>query len=97
MADESFTHLVRNVEECFDPTFSFQAEAPENAAIAMSWDSKEGFWLSANREGCLHLAKFFAELGLRQHEDGYHAHFSSTFRDSNGLPEFSFERCDSVA
>jgi hypothetical protein len=89
--NKEFSHSVVQVDESFD--WSFDVEASDNAKIKMSI-FEEGFWLSANREGCLHLARFFAELGLRNHEDGYHVHMNEFFRTSGQPPEFSFERLD---
>jgi hypothetical protein len=97
--DRTFVHIVRDVDECFDTTYEYDAVLEEKSEmfIEMTIHEEAGFWLSANREGCLHLARFFAELGLRNHEDGYHIHVNQNFFSSGKPPEFSFERCDHPA
>ena len=88
VADKTFQHVVTDASDYLDSVDKW-AELP--ASISMSWSETEGFWLSANREGCVHLAKVFAELALGDHEDGTHFHVDSNFGGSGALPEFSFE------
>ncbi|MEO5772627.1 MAG: hypothetical protein ABIQ32_00735 [Sphingomicrobium sp.] len=95
--DAMFTHLVSDVAECFDDSNVFDTDAQSPARIDMSMSGEEGLWVSANSEGYLHLARVFAELGLRKLEDGYHFHKNGRFQSSKGPPEFTFEVDNSVA
>ena len=91
LKDVLFSHVVGDVDECFDQRRPFEFDAPPSAQIRMSIDPDEGFWLTANSDGFLHLARVFAEMGLRKLEDGHHFHQGVDFRGSAGPPEFSFE------
>jgi len=84
-----FQHLIQESDEQF--SLEFDHDAPANAYVRMEIDKEGDFWLSANQEGYLHLARVFAEMGTRPLEDGYHFHQNSSFRSSEGSPEFSFE------
>jgi hypothetical protein len=60
------------------------------AKVKLEVDEEGGFWLTANREGFIHLARIFAELGLGNYENGYHFHLDENFEFSTGAPEFTF-------
>ena len=87
-----FEHLVTDADECVDveSPFEFYDPPPESISMVLG---EEGFWLSATREGFLHLARVFAEMALRDLEPGYHFHVGSDFGSAAG-PEFSFELVD---
>jgi len=87
--DRRFEHLVTDATECCDFQAAFQIHEPPAASIEMSIGD-DGFWLQGTAEGFLHLARVFAEMGLRDHESGYHFHVDKHFRWSQGAPEFSF-------
>lgn len=89
-----FTHEFEDGSA--DGSLSIDTDASPPAKIQMSFDADGGFWMSANREGWLHLAKVAAELGLGKYEDGYHFHKNEKFSWSTGAPEFSFERNDAL-
>jgi len=84
-----FQHLIHESDEQFSLEFDY--DTPANAYVRMEIDKEGDFWLSANQEGYLHLARVFAEMGIRPLEDGYHFHMNSDFRHSGGSREFSFE------
>ena len=50
-------------------------ETPSGVRIEFS-NADNGIWLAANPEGFLHLARIFAELGMRELPNGYHFHRS---------------------
>jgi hypothetical protein len=79
-----------------DGMLSIDTDASLPAKIRMSVDAGGGFWMSANREGWLHIARVAAELGLGKFENGYHFHKDESFSWSTGGPEFSFERSDAL-
>ena len=89
--DAVFCHRVGDVAEVYDDRDPFDRDAPPAASICMIVGEDGDFWLRANSEGYLHLARVFAEMGLRRLEDGYHFHVDSAFRTSAGPPEFTFE------
>jgi hypothetical protein len=94
--DMTFTHEVRDIHYQFDDADPFMFEAPPSARIHMEVEEDGNFWLSANSEGYLHLARVCAELGLRKLEDGYHVHMDADFDRSAGPPEFTFALDNSV-
>ena len=61
-------------------------ELPEDIVISFSADESEGITISANSKGFLLLAQLFAEIGLRDLEDGWHAHYGFDMRDG-GNPD----------
>ncbi|MBI3713951.1 MAG: hypothetical protein HY253_13460 [Burkholderiales bacterium] len=75
---------------------SIDTDATSSAKIRMTIDTEAGFWMSANREGWLHLARVAAELGLGKYDEGYHFHKDENFTWSTGSPEFTFERNDAL-
>ena len=83
-----FRHVVTDADECVDVDNPFEHLAP-SGLITMQI-GEDGFWLAATREGYLHLAAVFAEMGLRD-AGGTHFHVDSNFGPSGGPPEFSFE------
>lgn len=89
-----FTHEFEDGST--DGMLSMDTDASSPAKIHMTVDAEGGFWMSANSEGWLHIARVAAELGLGKYEDGYHFHKDEEFSWSTGAPEFSFERNDSL-
>lgn len=91
--DKTFTHTVSDSGEGHIP---FNTDATRDQRIEMKVDANGNFWLSANREGFLHLARVFAEVGLREFPNGYHFHKNANFcfRPEVHGPEFSFGRKD---
>jgi hypothetical protein len=81
-----------SIDDQIDGYIPFNTDAPIGAKIEMKIDEKGNFWLSANQEGCLHLARIFAELGLGNFPSGYHFHKNDRFMHSldNRGPEFTF-------
>ena len=69
---------------------SIETEATPPIKIKLKIDEERGFWLEANKQGWLHLAKICAELGLGSHVDGYHFHVNESFSWSSGPPEYTF-------
>lgn len=65
-------------------------EPSEDALIEMDMNEKDGFWLTANKEGYQYLARFFAEIAEGDFEDGWHTHKDEFFNFSSGAPEFTF-------
>ena len=83
-----FRHVVTDADECVDLDNPFEFDAlPGTISMQIGED---GFWLAATREGYLHLAAVFAEMGLRDSGET-HFHVDSSFASSGGSPEFSFE------
>ena len=59
-------------------------ETPVDAKIEFSVGD-DGIWLSANSQGFLHLARIFAELGVRDFgEKGTHFHQPSWLKKPHG-------------
>ena len=78
-----------------DPPLSDLAidlDPPPGASIKFNLDGKD-IWLSANREGWLHLARICAEMGMQsQSKPGYHFHRSYDWGESpEPGQEVSFE------
>lgn len=92
MTRHHFTHEFEDGSA--DGMLSIDTDTSPPAKIKMTVDAEGGFWMSANREGWLHLARVAAELGLGKYEDGYHFHKDEHFSWGTGAPEFSFERND---
>jgi len=92
--DVIFQHVIENAEEEFSDAFDCNSPFPD-AYIRMEIDKIGDFWLSANSAGYLHLARTFAEMGIRPLENGYHFHMTGDFGTSElpveTPPEFSFE------
>lgn len=85
---KTFTH---SFEDCsFEGTLSLDTDAVLPAKVRLSVTPDGNFWLVANREGMLHLARVFAELGMGEYENGHHFHKDEQFQWSTGAPEFSF-------
>jgi hypothetical protein len=83
--------FIHEFDDCSqDGSLSFDTDAPPGAEIKMEIDEEGGFWLQANAQGWLHLAKVCAELGAGNYEDGYHLHKDTDFQWSTGAPEFTF-------
>ena len=85
-----FRHSVADADECVDVDRPFEFDDPPPGSISMSL-GEDGFWLSASREGYLHLARVFAEMGLRDFGGPQHFHVNSEFGPSAEPPEFTFE------
>ncbi len=74
-----------------DGLLSIETNTTENQKIRIDLEPGGKIWLSANREGWLHLARICAELGLGEYESGYHFHKDFDFQDgSPDLPEIGF-------
>jgi hypothetical protein len=58
-------------------------ETPPEAKIQFSI-REDGIWLWANSQGFLHLARVFAEFGMRDFEEGFHIHYPEWFEKSAG-------------
>lgn len=85
---KTFSHLVDDSGQGHIP---FNTDAAPPARVRMKIDSDGNFWLSANRDGFLHLARVFAELGLRDFQAEYHFHKDESFKHpKGGVPEFTF-------
>ena len=54
---------------------------PEDTIVSFTSDAAEGITISANSKGFLLLAQLFAEIGLRDLEDGWHTHYGFDMRD----------------
>jgi hypothetical protein len=74
---KTFTHKF--LAESESGWFSFDTDAHPPAEIRLETDSGGLFWITANREGWLHLARVCAELGLANFEGGFHFHKNSHF------------------
>jgi hypothetical protein len=87
--EKTFTHTVSDSGEGHIP---FTTDASSRQRIEMKVDANGNFWLSANREGYLHLARVFAEIALREFPSGFHFHKNANFRFRPEVPgpEFSF-------
>ena len=83
-----FTHEFDDMSA--DGMLSIETDALPPAKIKLEVDAEGGFWLTANRDGFLHLARIFAELGLGNYENGFHFHTDENFEWSTGAPEFTF-------
>ena len=88
MMKKLFTHEF--VDGSQESGLSIDTDAAPPARIKMKVDKEGGFWLTANSDGWLHLAKVCAELGMGSYEDGYHFHKDENFEWSTGAPEFTF-------
>jgi len=86
---KTFTYEFEDLSE--DGMLSIETDAQPPVKIKLEIDEEGGFWLGANRDGWLHLAKICAELGLGNYPDGYHFHKDENFSWSTGSPEFTFE------
>lgn len=72
--------------------FDVDLNAPPEARIR--FDVTDGdVWVSANRAGCLHLAKICAEMSMHtQFKAGYHFHRTFDWKSSDGTTdEVAFE------
>lgn len=85
-----FHHVVTDADECVDVENPFEFDDAPAGSISMSI-GKDGFWLSATREGYLHLARVCAEMALRDFGEAQHFHVGPDFGPSSGAPEFTFE------
>ena len=78
-----------------DPPYSdlsVDTDASPAQFIQVSVRADEKVWISANREGWLHLARICAELGTRDLEEGYHLHKGFNFVSTDASqPEIQFE------
>jgi hypothetical protein len=72
--------------------FEVALDGPPGARIRFDLEGRD-IWLSANREGWLHLARICAEMALHsQNKPGYHFHRTYDWNDSPGSEhEVSFE------
>ena len=72
--------------------FEVELDPPEGSHIQFQLDGRD-IWLSANREGWLHLARICAEMGLHtESRPGYHFHRAYDWNESPGPgQEVSFE------
>jgi hypothetical protein len=69
-----------------------ETDATGKQAIRVNVEENGNVWLSANREGWLHLARICAELGTRDFEPLYHFHMTFDFQGSDGSgQEITFE------
>ena len=89
---KSFIHEFQ--DESQDGCTSINTDAQLPAKIKLEVEDDGNFWLTANREGWLHLARVCAEMGLGDFKSGYHFHKNSTFQSSEAAPEYSFLRDD---
>lgn len=69
---ENFSHTFE-IKEGFGPF-----APPPGATVEMRVTSDGAFWLSANRQGLLHLAGVLAELAHRK--PGFHIHTNEQFQ-----------------
>jgi len=83
-----FTHEFEDCSQ--EGSLSFDSDPSPPVKIQMKVEEDGDFWVTANREGWLHLARICAELGLGDYEDGYHFHVDKNFAASLKPPEFSF-------
>ena len=87
MNDPTFGHTVVDNNEGYIP---FNVAPIEPAKVALKVTEDGSFWLNANAQGYLHLAKIFVELGLRKLEPGYHLHTDSNFKNDPIAAKFNF-------
>jgi hypothetical protein len=85
--------FVHEFEE--DPPYSdlsVDTDASPAQFIQVSVRPDQKVWISANREGWLHLARICSELGTRELEEGYHFHKGFNFVATDASePEIQFE------
>lgn len=88
MSAKEFSYkLPSNVEA---GCLNVELEPPNGADIQFEChENGKKIWITANQKGWLHLAKVFAELGLREDlDEEYHVHRSFEFKDSTEeMPE----------
>ena len=72
--NRTFTH---SFEDTGNSSMSF-SDPKDPTSITMKVAQDGQFWLVATPEGCLHLARVFAELGLRSFEYGFTCTRTST-------------------
>ena len=71
---------------------SLNVDANDNQRIHIDVEESGNVWLSANREGWLHLARICAEMGMMDFKPWYHFHMTFDFQGSDGSgQEISFE------
>lgn len=87
MTRKIFTHVLENPEKRH---IVFDTDVPMPAKIHMKVDEGGTFWLMANREGFLHLARIFSEIGLRDLPNGYHFHKDDNFQHNINSEKFGF-------
>src|SRR5712692_3123580 len=62
--------------------FEVDLDVPTGASVRFNLDGQD-IWLSANREGWLHLARICAEMALHtENKPGYHFHRTYDWKDS---------------
>ena len=83
----AFTHTLTEVDLDY---ITFNTDALPPAIVQMSVHENGDFSLIANQAGYLHLARVFAELGLRKFPSGCHFHKDGSFRFHTGGAEFTF-------
>ena len=87
---EEFKHIFKDLSE--DGILSIETNSTNDQKIKIDLEENKKIWISANKEGWLHLARICAELGMGNYEPGYHFHKSFNFQDSSEQePEISFE------
>ncbi|MES2463600.1 MAG: hypothetical protein V4671_23750 [Armatimonadota bacterium] len=85
-----FTH--RFEEDTEAPQLSIDVDVTDRQHIHINVEEGGNVWLSANREGWLHLARICAEMGTMDFKPGFHFHMTFDFQGSNGSgQEISFE------
>jgi len=84
----TFTHSLAEPDKGHIP---FTTDAQPPAVVTLNVDEAGNFSLAANRAGCLHLARVFAEMALRRFPNGYHFHKDAAFQFHAGVStEFTF-------
>ena len=86
------TFIHQFEEDSEFPQMFTETDATGEQSIKVNVEENGNVWLSANREGWLHLAQLCAELGTMDFEPLYHFHMTFDFQGSNGSEqEISFE------
>src|SRR5690349_21573290 len=84
--NKTFTH---SFEDSGDSSMSF-SDPKDPTSITMKVGPDGRFWLTATPEGCLHLARVFAELGMRSFKRGFHLHKNEGIGTDDTSGRFGF-------
>jgi hypothetical protein len=84
--NKTFTH---SFQDSGDSSMSF-SDPKDPTSVTMKVGPDGQFWLTATPEGCLHLAKVFAELGMRSFKQGFHLHKNEHFATDHTAGRFNF-------
>jgi hypothetical protein len=75
-------------------TYQFEADSPRSVTYEcgeteqLATSVQDGvLFVFANRSGMLTLAKLLIQLGLGQHEEGFHVHLRADFSDDAAKPD----------